>query len=1481
MKRGFRIRDKKKRIAGTILLFFVLFLAAGVYHQKSDVTRADDCIIRDSEGKEVTEQYDLHRATDTFSVYGASSTDTFLWTSANDTILTVDSATARSSTVRVNAIAIGDVALNLKITHADGTIEDIGISIRVSFSINEYLNATDKSVSIVRVNESDERKSIVMDYDSTLYFGKNAKTDTNKLNLIFGDATQASWTSSNSDVVRVNSSAENPLIKAAGAGRAKLTVSYTDGAQEYTDTIYVYVRPRLTYKDNIVGAGTDGPAAVTMENGDKLGVSALFYSNPLESISDKLVWVIAKDVGENTVLVRDSMGNKGADADDANLVFNSTSCTYRLDAKAGIYKVLFYVVGSYSDFDSVQANQPGCAPVSLGVTVNSDFTDKDVTVNIGGNYSLADAFNIPLSTLKNNFTVTVENNPDNCTSYSSQTMKITALKEGKATFTVTKNAHTSVDIPGLTRESVRVIVTVSESFSLNVASTTIAVGSSLELSGIIASGQFAEASSFEWSSTDTNETYVSLQPNGQYATVTAKRMTQSNKPVTITLAWTDDEGVTRVASCDIFVSSTATSIVLDRTSIEMEAGDVEYLDSGLTGNQNLTWISSDTNVVSVTPQAGNTTAKLTAGNKGGTAVITVINKDNNVYATCIVTVSVPIEELSIDKGPTYETKLSEGYVFLKAVYKPTNATSTDLIWSSRDPDIATVDQNGVVTLLKEGNATIRVRPKFNPGNRVPDAECIIMIKKNPITKITTDVTDLSMIAGDSYTVTTTIDPTDATDPTLTWASGDEKIAKVDGGIITAVAPGDTYITVAGGEADTVVIQVHVRNRLKSIAFEQSEYTIKKGDTAKLNVIFDPAENVNTNLTWKSTNEQIVSVAADGTLTAVDEGMAMITCIAEDIGVSGAISCIIHVTQQDVIPTDMTLDPSEGTVYIGSTIQINAVFTPNTATDQTVKWESVDPSIATVDDTGLVTGVAEGTVTITAQYTNTTDANNPISWVRYSKITVEKAPVAVTGVTVDPTAMDVYIGQTGQVNAIVAPEDATDKSVTFQSSDTAVATVDATGLVTGVATGSAAIVCRTNDGGYLATCQVNVTQGIYLGLQPPSREIAIGKSFTIQKIVSPENADQTAVWETSNKNIATVSEKGVVTGVAKGTVTITCTLTKYNTRAVCQVTVNKLRSTIRLNKTKIRMGVGESYRLKATTWSNNTNQKPSVKWTSSNKKLAAVSSKGNVRAKKIGLVTIMATTKDTVKAKAKCKIRIIQRATAVRLHPNYAICYVGRTKKLSFSVRPKNATIKRVSWKTSDNSIATVTDGMVRGVAAGTVTITATERDGSRKKAKCIVRVLDEVPVTSVVIAQQEMTMKRGDSAKLKYSVLPSDTSDSLKYASDNNRVAKISSNGVVKAIGTGSCTITILASGGVSSTVTIHVVEMNRSTLTMRQYDTETLWVNGTTNTVTWYSSNARVASVDNTGKVTGRGKGTTYIYAYVDGCKMGCRVKITALKKR
>lgn len=846
-----------------------------------------------------------------------------------------------------------------------------------------------------------------------------------------------------------------------------------------------------------------------------------------------------------------------------------------------------------------------------------------------------------------------------------------------------------------------------------------------------------------------------------------------------------------MAYCEITIDKVATNFSISPEKKTMEVNDTDYLSTNLQGEKNILWVSSDPSIVSVEAQPGNVAAKITSYAKVGEVVITAINRDNDAYATAVVTVTSAITQLTIEQGTSFTTTLAEAFVFFKVTYAPSNATATDLIWDSSDKTIATIDEHGTATLLKEGQTTITVKPEHNPNGVF--TQCVLTIREDPITNIKTDVTTLEMIQGETYQVQTTITPENPSDKTLTWSSTNTAIANVDvNGKITANSVGTTTVMVTGGKAQPVLIQVTVRYKITSIAFEKTRIELAAKETTKLNVIFTPNPTddkyMNKELVFNSADTTVATVDNQGNVTAIAEGITVITCYSKDMGKDSLIQCIVTVTKEVIPATGFEVTPEAETIQVGSTLQIECKFTPENVSDKTVEYKSMDENIASVDETGLITGVS-------------------------------------TGVTI--------------------------------------------------------IQCTAVQSGLTDTCTITVEPGVTLTLEPPERDLAIGHSFTIKAVTDPKTADKTAMWESSNTDIATVSKEGKVTGVGFGDCVIKCTLVKYNVTADCVVTVSKLKTTLKLNKSSIRLNVGQSYRLKKTVTSN-ASSIPKVKFTSKNKKIASVgSTSGKIKAKKVGSTYIVAKTQDVLGKTAKCRVIVIRRVTKLSLNKTYATCYVGRTLKLKATVKPKNASIKKLSWESSNTTAATVLDtGKVTGIAEGDAYITARTTDGSNKSARCYVKVLEAVPITSVVVAQSELTMKKGDKATLSYTVLPSENSDDIKMASDNTRVAKVTNAGKVTAVGTGTATITITATSGVTATVTVNVVALNKTSLKIRQYDSETLIVSGTDDTITWYSANNRIATVVN-GKVVGRGIGTTYVYAYVNGCKMGCKVEVTSVGSR
>ena len=173
----------------------------------------------------------------------------------------------------------------------------------------------------------------------------------------------------------------------------------------------------------------------------------------------------------------------------------------------------------------------------------------------------------------------------------------------------------------------------------------------------------------------------------------------------------------------------------------------------------------------------------------------------------------------------------------------------------------------------------------------------------------------------------------------------------------------------------------------------------------------------------------------------------------------------------VAVTGISLDKTSLSLIVGNTEHITATVKPDDATDKSVFWVSMNERIATVDQSGNVTAVGAGTTTVNAVATSNQDISATC------QVTAVAATVAVTGVSLSKTSLSLTEGASEKLLATVSPSNATNKSVTWSSSDDSVATVDQSGNVTAVKAGTATITVRTTDGGKTASCSVNVTAAI--------------------------------------------------------------------------------------------------------------------------------------------------------------------------------------------------------------------------------------------------------------------------------------------------------------------------------------------------------------------------------------------------------------------
>lgn len=248
--------------------------------------------------------------------------------------------------------------------------------------------------------------------------------------------------------------------------------------------------------------------------------------------------------------------------------------------------------------------------------------------------------------------------------------------------------------------------------------------------------------------------------------------------------------------------------------------------------------------------------------------------------------------------------------------------------------------------------------------------------------------------------------------------------------------------------------------ITSISLNKTTDTLKIGDTDTLTATVSPSNASNSDVSWSSSNTSVAAVDSTGKVTAVSIGTAIITAATVD----GDYKANCTVTVNPVNVTSVSLNKTSDALTVGGTDTLIATVSPENATNKNVNWASSDTSVATVNSTGLVTAKSEGTTIITV---TTVDGGLK------SSCTVTVGPVKVTSVSLNKTTDKLVVGNTEQVTAIVSPSNATNQNVNWTSSDTSVATVDSTGMVTAKSEGTAIITVTTQDGGFAATLTLTV------------------------------------------------------------------------------------------------------------------------------------------------------------------------------------------------------------------------------------------------------------------------------------------------------------------------------------------------------------------------------------------------------------------------
>ncbi|MGN1206493.1 MAG: leucine-rich repeat protein [Eubacterium sp.] len=649
------------------------------------------------------------------------------------------------------------------------------------------------------------------------------------------------------------------------------------------------------------------------------------------------------------------------------------------------------------------------------------------------------------------------------------------------------------------------------------------------------------------------------------------------------------------------------------------------------------------------------------------------------------------------------------------------------------------------------------------------------------------------------------------------------------------------------------------------------------------------------LIFISSNPDVINVDEMGNLTtkkASDE-VVSITVVGQASGINKIFYFLV--TDDQNVKASAVEITGKNEVNVDETIQLEAKVKPLNAGNKEVEWQVKSGSQnISVDSQGKVKGLKKGTATVIAiskENSNVKSSefkitvHSPAKSIQIldKEIIIEQEKTYTISKTSNTSDKSGYV---------IEPAD-TDDSIEWKSSNEDVVSVSVSGsnvILKGIAPGKATV---------KATATSGVSKSISVTIEPKKiavSSISIEKDVTLnvdethalKPIILPSDANEevTFTYSSNNEKIATVDANGVIHAVGAGTAIITAK-TNTNRSSSCTVTVKQPAKSIQILDAPITLEVGKTYEInKATNASSsngyvmtpaNTNDK--VEWTTSDSNVASITVSGTrmtVKAVSAGTATLKVTTTSGVSA--TITVTVVPKKVSVSgiSITKEVTLNVGQAHTLTPTILPENANeTVTFTYSSNNDKVATVdANGVIRAVGPGSATITA--KTNTFRSASCIVTVKQPAKKITIYLNKpnvKKIYMAKGQSISIKAEKNPTTSTDTLSYKSNKKKVADVSGSGLIIAKNKGTAKITVQASSGAKATITVIVSKKEvkakkikvkaPSSMKRKQIKklTVTLSKGNSTDTLSFYSSNSGIASVD--------------AYGYVKAIKKG-KVKIT-----
>jgi len=1049
--------------------------------------------------------------------------------------------------------------------------------------------------------------------------------------------------------------------------------------------------------------------------------------------------------------------------------------------------------GSANITVSFAGNDNYSAAENKTIVVNVALADASVSVNNDTLDLLVNGtFDLEATTVPSGLNVSYSSTNESVVTVDSDG-KVTAVGAGNATIVVTVGDD---KVYAINSTNVSVNVKIPTAID-DILIPELRVGNKFTLHYILVDSNtgLTIRENLEYTVTSTNESVVKAYiDNG----IKIECVGEGNANVTAGFAGNDKYAAAENKTFTLTVKKIPTEISVENSTVDMKVK--EEIESGATlkpaNAGNVTYTSSNSSVAIVKDDkiiaVGEGSANITVSFAGDYKYAAAENKTITVNVSLNdASVSVDNSTLDLFVGDYYTLTVNTSPAGLNVTFTPDNS------------GVVSVDENGKVTALKEGEGSVRVSVGGDGVYALNTTDVTVTVKKIP-TEISVENSTVDLKVNDEIDAGASLTPADAGN--VTYTSSNSSVAIVENGKIKALAEGNATITVsfagdntyAAAKNKTIAVNVSLNDA--SLSVDNSTLDLFVGDYYTLTVNTSPA---GLNVTFTPDNSGVVSVDENGKVTALKEGEGSVRVSVGGDGVYEFKSIDVTVTVKK-IPTEISVENSTVDMKVNDEIDAGASLTPADAGN--VTYTSSNSSVAVVEG-GKIKALAEGNATITVSFAG----DNTYAAAKNKTIAVNVS-LNEASLSVDNSTLDLFVGDYYTLTVNTSPEGL---NVTFTPDNSGVVSVDENGTVTALKEGEGSVRVSVGGDGVYEFKSIDVT----VTVKKIPTEISVANSTVDMKVndeidagASLTPADAGNVSYTSSNSSVAVVENGKIKALAEGNATITVSFAGDDTYATAEnktieVTVNLRDASISVLNDTVSIVIDEVYQIDSIVVPENL----TISYVSSNPEIASIDN-GTIYGEKNGTAVITLTVGDDKvykKVNATVTVTVSKVATEIIVNNATLDMHVGDVASDVASLRP--FLVDNVTYTSSNSSVVKVEGDKLVAVGNGTAIVVVSYAGDDKYAAaesKNVTVTVTKVE-TSISVDVDSVDMKVGDDAKINANVTPADAGE-LDYTSSDVSVVTVNGIGELEAVGDGTAVITIRLLGDekyapVSKNITVTV----------------------------------------------------------------------------